>query len=213
MTAPAHASALDRRSVIKASLAAGGAALMFDAKIAVAATGKPGSEASFLTAFVRINADNTVTIGAKNPEVGQGIRMTLPMIIAEELDVDWSQVKIEQTLLNEKLYGQQAAVGSTAVPTNFMPAAPGRRRRAGHARQRCRRALGRRCGDPDDVGRQGDARPGQQTLRHLCRAGRRRRQANRARSQDGEAEGPQDLQDHRPGQGQRPCRHAQDRQG
>jgi len=121
MNATVKASTLDRRSVIKASLAAGGAALMFDAKIALAATGKPGSEASVLTAFVRINADNTVTIGAKNPEVGQGIRMTLPMIIAEELDVDWSQVKIEQTLLNEKLYGQQAAVGSTAVPTNFMP--------------------------------------------------------------------------------------------
>ncbi len=48
--------------------------------------------------------------------------MTLPMLIAEELDVDWSQVKIEQTLVNEKVYGQQAAVGSTAVPTNFIPA-------------------------------------------------------------------------------------------
>jgi isoquinoline 1-oxidoreductase beta subunit len=122
MTAPVQSSALDRRSVIKASLAAGGAALLFDAKIAVAATGKPGSEASVLTAFVRINPDNTVTIGAKNPEVGQGIRMTLPMLIAEELDVDWTQVQIEQTLVNEKVYGQQAAVGSTAVPTNFMPA-------------------------------------------------------------------------------------------
>lgn len=112
---------LDRRSVLKASLAAGGTALMFDATIALAASGKPGSEAAEITAFVRINPDNSVTIGSKNPEVGQGIRMTLPMLIAEELDVDWSQVKIEQTLVNEKVYGQQAAVGSTAVPTNFVP--------------------------------------------------------------------------------------------
>jgi isoquinoline 1-oxidoreductase subunit beta len=112
---------IDRRSILKASLAAGGTALLFDAKIAIAASGKPGSEPSVVTAFVRINPDNSVTIGSKNPEVGQGPRMTLPMLIAEELDVDWSQVRIEQTLVNEKLYGQQAAVGSTAVPTNFMP--------------------------------------------------------------------------------------------
>ena len=111
---------IDRRSILKASLV-GGAALVFDAQIASAATAS-GKPASVLTAFVRINADNTVTIGAKNPEVGQGIRMTLPMMIAEELDVDWKQVKIEQLDVNEKAYGQQAAVGSTAVPTNFMSA-------------------------------------------------------------------------------------------
>ena len=121
MNAPVTATGLNRRSVLKASLAAGGTALVFDARIALAATGKPGSQAAEITAFVRINPDNSVTISAKNPEVGQGIRMTLPMLIAEELDVDWSQVKIEQTLVNEKVYGQQAAVGSTAVPTNFVP--------------------------------------------------------------------------------------------
>jgi len=110
---------LDRRSILKASLV-GGTVLMFDAKIALAATA-PGKPDAVLTAFVRINPDNSVTIGSKNPEVGQGIRMTLPMLIAEELDVDWSQVRIEQTLVNEKVYGQQAAVGSTAVPTNFLP--------------------------------------------------------------------------------------------
>ncbi len=116
MNAPA---ALDRRSILKASLV-GGAALMFDAEIALAATA-PGKPAGVLNAYVRINADNSIVIGAKNPEVGQGVRVTLPMLIAEELDVDWDQVVVEQTLANEKLYGQQAAVGSTAVPTNFLP--------------------------------------------------------------------------------------------
>ncbi len=96
---------IDRRSILKASLV-GGTALMFDAKIAVAATA-PGKPDAVLTAFVRINPDNMVTIGAKNPEVGQGIRMTLPMMIAEELDVDWKQVTIEQTLVNEKVYGSR----------------------------------------------------------------------------------------------------------
>ncbi len=120
MNGPLTLPALDRRSILKASLV-GGTVLAFDASIAVAAT-KPGQEASVINAFIRIEPDNSIVIGAKNPEVGQGIRMTLPMLIAEELDVDWKQVTIEQTLVNEKLYGQQAAVGSTAVPTNWMSA-------------------------------------------------------------------------------------------
>src|SRR5690606_27568766 len=79
MNAPLTLPALDRRSVLKASLV-GGTVLAFDASIAVAAT-KPGREASVINAFIRINPDNSIVIGAKNPEVGQGIRMTLPMLI------------------------------------------------------------------------------------------------------------------------------------
>jgi len=110
---------LDRRSFMVASLA-GGAALTLDASIVLAASAA-NTPAQVLNAFVRINPDNTVTIGAKNPEIGQGVKVMLPMLIAEELDLAWEQVRIEQTDADEKRYGPQVAGGSTATPRNWLP--------------------------------------------------------------------------------------------
>jgi len=121
VTAPETAgAALTRRSFIAASLASG-AAIAFEAHVALAAG--PGlPDAAVLNAFIRIMPDNTVIIGAKNPEIGQGIKTMLPMLLADELDVSWEQVRIEQTDANEKAYGVQVAGGSTATPTNWLPA-------------------------------------------------------------------------------------------
>jgi isoquinoline 1-oxidoreductase subunit beta len=112
-----------RRAFLGASSLVGGG-LLLHATLPTSARAAIGDalveQAVVLNAFVRIT-HNTVTIMAKNPEIGQGVKTMLPMLIAEELDADWAQVKIEQAGLDQAKYGRQFAGGSTATPLNWEP--------------------------------------------------------------------------------------------
>jgi isoquinoline 1-oxidoreductase beta subunit len=117
--------AVDRRSFLRISALAGGGlaiAAYLDPVHHLFAQGPGRGAAPALApaAFIKVARNGTVTIIGKNPEIGQGIKTTLPMLIAEELDVDWSNVIVEQGDLDQK-YGAQSAGGSTAVPQNWTP--------------------------------------------------------------------------------------------
>jgi isoquinoline 1-oxidoreductase beta subunit len=107
-----------RRAFLQVSLAAGGA-LMLAFNLPHEADAADAPEGATLNAYIRIAPDGVVTIEAKNPEIGQGIKTMLPMVIAEELDVDWSAVRIEQAPVDVKAYGPQFAGGSQATPLNY----------------------------------------------------------------------------------------------
>lgn len=108
--------AASRRDVIKASAAAGGLMLAFSLAGKARADGAaPGR----LNAYVTIAPDNTVTIVAKNPEIGQGVKTSLPMMIAEELDCDWALVRTHQADSDPATYGRQFAGGSAATPLHW----------------------------------------------------------------------------------------------
>ena len=115
---------VDRRSFLRVTAIAGGG-LLLSAYVrplhaALNTVGEPLADDPFMpNAFIKIFADGHVVIIGKNPEAGQGIKTSLPMIIADELDVDWKSVTVEQGDSEPAKYGNQAAGGSTGTPTNW----------------------------------------------------------------------------------------------
>lgn len=124
MTRTPLTAAVSRRDFLRVSAIAGGGLLIasyLEPLDAATAVGRSAASDATLNAYIRITPDGIVTIIAKNPEVGQGVKTMLPMLIAEELDVDWTQVRIEQGDLDTKNFQGQVAGGSTATPNNWLP--------------------------------------------------------------------------------------------
>src|SRR5262245_56724143 len=124
---------MDRRSFLKVSTLAGGGLMIatfdgLDEAWAQSVSSVPSAADFTPNAFITITPDNVVTIIAKNPEVGQGVKTSMPMLIAEELGVEWKNVRLQQADLDPAKYGPQNAGGSTGTPTNWEPL-----RRAGAA--------------------------------------------------------------------------------
>ncbi|OYW15068.1 MAG: isoquinoline 1-oxidoreductase, partial [Sphingomonadales bacterium 12-62-5] len=107
---------LSRRNFLFASAAVGGGLYL-----GLSPERADAAEAGQLNAWVVIPATGRIRIMASNPEVGQGIRTSLPMVICEELDADWAAVEIVPTLADAKIYGRQVAGGSQAMPTQYEP--------------------------------------------------------------------------------------------
>jgi isoquinoline 1-oxidoreductase beta subunit len=113
---------IDRRSFLQMSaLAGGGLALNLYRSPLVEAQEPTAPPDLTPQAFLHISPDGIVTIMARASESGQGMRNMLPMLIAEELDVDWKDVRVQQADLNEKIYGKQFSGGSANTPMGWEP--------------------------------------------------------------------------------------------
>ncbi len=111
---------INRRSFLQVTaLAGGGFMLGLYPKAAALAQGGRTAETALLPAdFISIASNGVVSIASRNPETGQHSLNMLPMLIAEELDVDWKDVKIVRSGVDNK-YGIQFTGGSTATPNNW----------------------------------------------------------------------------------------------
>jgi isoquinoline 1-oxidoreductase beta subunit len=76
-------------------------------------------------AYIRISTDNQITVICGLSEMGQGVHTAIPMLVAEELDADWSKVKVQQApagaAFNNPIFGMQATGGSTSVRGHWEP--------------------------------------------------------------------------------------------
>jgi isoquinoline 1-oxidoreductase beta subunit len=113
---------MNRRFFLRASAMAGGGFMLgLYPKPDLRAQGPPGAQQALSPKdFISIAPDGTASIVAKNQELGQGALNLLPMMIAEELDVDWKAVRIVRSGVGPQ-YGGQITGGSTATPSNWEP--------------------------------------------------------------------------------------------
>ncbi|MET6990581.1 xanthine dehydrogenase family protein molybdopterin-binding subunit [Sediminicola arcticus] len=116
-----------RRGFIRtSSLASGGLLIGFNLFTACSPKAKPPVDISQLdfndfNAFIKIADNGAVTIFSPNPEIGQGVKTSMPMLIAEELDVAWDNVYVKQGILDTNNYTRQVAGGSQSIRFGWEP--------------------------------------------------------------------------------------------
>jgi len=106
---------LNRRNFIRISAFAGGGLVLGFNFLSSCSSEQSSSQLIDLNAFVKIDTNGQITIMNPNPEIGQGVKTALPMLVAEELDVDWKDIRIEQAGLDTNKYKRQVAGGSGSV--------------------------------------------------------------------------------------------------
>jgi len=106
---------MDKREFFKLSALAGGGFMLGSW-----ANAAPNNKAEFApNAFIKITSDGEITLIAHMPDMGQGVKTSLPMLIAEELEVPWEDVNVETEVVDESIYGKQNAGGSQSVAANY----------------------------------------------------------------------------------------------
>ena len=119
---PAAVFKVGRRRFLAATGIVGGGLMLgvgVPRRVAATTTATTTSGAVFEpNAYLKVGASD-ILIYAINPEVGQGVKTSLPMIVAEELDAAWSDVRVEQSDIDQSRYGPQFAGGSRSVPTHW----------------------------------------------------------------------------------------------
>src|SRR5882757_7674992 len=118
----------NRRNFLKLSITASGGLLlgfnMIDSAaksmeiIPGASLDAAGNSLAF-NAYLSISPEDVITIYSPNPELGQNIKTSFPMIVAEELDADWSKVRVLQSPLDVKKFERQLTGGSGAIPHSW----------------------------------------------------------------------------------------------
>jgi isoquinoline 1-oxidoreductase beta subunit len=117
----------NRRDFLKSSALAGGGLMLsfnwfFEAKAADKLTDLNQAETwSELTGYIKITPENVIKIFCPNPEFGQNVMTSLPMMVAEELDCDWKNVIVEMGTHDNVKYGPQFTGGSNSVRMYWKP--------------------------------------------------------------------------------------------
>lgn len=112
----AYGNGASRREVIQLAAGGGGGLVL---GFSLASKGEAAASAARLSAYVTVQPDGWVEVVCKNPEIGQGVKTSMPMMIAEELDADWSKVRTVQADSDPGLYGRQFAGGSMSTPLHW----------------------------------------------------------------------------------------------